>query len=97
MKKHFLVVLLFSSFVSCFISLHVFAAQTDCPVQLALTDRSGTPVTTSVDYEVHFYSAASGGSELVTAQTGTDTPTDGVLVIPVTCSASLLNHSGIFL
>ena len=75
----------------------LFSAQTDCPVQLALADQSGTPITASVDYEVHFYSAASGGTELALAQIASTTPSGGLLNIPLTCTAALLSNPSIFL
>ncbi len=74
-----------------------FSAQTDCPVQLALTYTNGDTVTTQVNYEVHFYSALTGGTEIATAETDSLIPSGGVLVIPITCDTTLLSHPNIFL
>ncbi|QQR79618.1 MAG: hypothetical protein IPJ69_09695 [Deltaproteobacteria bacterium] len=68
-----------------------FAARTDCVSQMALADTSGNPITTSVDYELHFYPSLTGGAELTTAITGTATPSNGVLSIPFDCNAVTSN------
>ena len=97
MLRDFMTKYFFILFVLSFISLNLFAAQTDCPVLLALTYTNGDAVTTQVDYEVHFYSALTGGTEIPPAQTSSATPSGGILVIPLICDSTLLNNPNIFL
>ncbi len=69
------------------------AARTDCSTQMALADTAGDAITTSVDYEIHFYSALTGGTEISTAVTGSDTPSRGILNIQFDCAAVTANNA----
>ncbi|QQR81480.1 MAG: hypothetical protein IPJ69_05005 [Deltaproteobacteria bacterium] len=72
------------------------AARTDCVSQMALADLAGDPISTSVDYEIHFYPTITGGAELITAATGTATPSNGVLSIQFDCS-TVTSNTAVFM
>ncbi|QQR81657.1 MAG: hypothetical protein IPJ69_06010 [Deltaproteobacteria bacterium] len=77
-------------------SLPTFAARTDCISQMALADISGNPITTSVEYEIHFYPTITGGAELTTAASGTVTPSNGILSLQFDCS-TVTSNSAVFM
>ncbi|QQR79624.1 MAG: hypothetical protein IPJ69_09725 [Deltaproteobacteria bacterium] len=87
---------LFFIFISFLPALSAQAARTDCVSQMALADISGNPITTSVDYEIHFYPTITGGAELTTAASGTVTPSNGILSLQFDCS-TVTSNSAVFM